>query len=100
MPYTLIESIDSSGATVHEYVSLAGVVFAVTWNGPARPDLSLLLGASPYAEMVAAGGRRRGPVQVDQSNLVIHSGGRMGALRGSAWIPSLVPAGVNVEQLP
>ena len=100
VPYTLIESIDSSGATVHQYVNTSGIVFAVTWNGPARPDLALLLGASPYSDMVAAGGRRRGPVQVEQSDLVIRSGGRMGALRGSAWIPSLVPAGVHVEQLP
>ncbi|MDP9897770.1 DUF2844 domain-containing protein [Variovorax ginsengisoli] len=98
--YTLIESIDTSGVTVHEYVSPAGIVFAVTWSGPARPDLSVLLGARPYAQMVAAGSLRRGPVEVDQSDLVIHSGGRMGALRGSAWIPSLVPAGVSVEQLP
>jgi len=100
VPYTLLESLDSSGATVHQYVNTSGIVFAVTWNGPARPDLALLLGASPYSDMVAAGGRRRGPVQVEQSDLVIRSGGRMGALRGSAWVPSLVPAGVSAEQLP
>ena len=27
------------GATVHEYVSRDGIVFAVSWSGPTLPDL-------------------------------------------------------------
>lgn len=98
--YTVVETTSDAGVAVREYLNEAGKVFAATWSGPVRPDLQLLLGAGPYAELVDASPRRRGPMQVSRSDLVIRSGGHMGALRGSAWVPSLVPQGVRADQLP
>ena len=34
----------SNGGAVREYVNGGGVVFAVTWRGPGRPDLAQLFG--------------------------------------------------------
>src|SRR5262245_60262961 len=44
--YTLHEMQSASGVVVREYVSPAGRVFAVAWQGPWHPDLRQLLG--PY----------------------------------------------------
>lgn len=98
--YTVVETTSEAGVAVREYLNDVGKVFAATWSGPVRPNLQLLLGAGPYAELVDASPRRRGPMQVSRSDLVIRSGGHMGALRGSAWVPSLVPQGVSADQLP
>lgn len=98
--YTVVETSSDAGVTVREYLNDAGKVFAATWSGPVRPNLQLLLGARPYAELVGDAPRRRGPMQVSRSDLIIRSGGHMGALSGSAWVPSLVPPGVLADQLP
>ena len=36
-----------------------------------------------------------GPVAVEQSRLVVHSGGHMGAFAGQAWLPQALPEGVS-----
>ena len=52
--YTVHESQTSDGVTVREYASAANVVFAVTWQGPIRPDMRALLG-SYFLNFVNAG---------------------------------------------
>lgn len=88
-----------SGTTVREYVSLAGPVFAVTWEGPSLPDLRQLLGSyfQQYLEAIQGGGT--GARVIRQPGLVVYTGGHMRAFRGLAYVPQLQPQGVVSEHL-
>jgi hypothetical protein len=90
-----------SGAVVREYVSPAGKVFAVAWQGPRLPDLRQVLGEHFDAYVAAAASRRfgRGPVLIEQPGLVVHSSGHMRAFVGQAYVPALLPPGVAVDAL-
>jgi hypothetical protein len=99
--YTVRETTLGNGTVVREYLGADGAVFGLAWRGPQMPDLSDLLG-SYFPQYVggvkavrAARGNARGPVSVDQSGLVVRSGGHMGAFSGVAWLPSALPAGVS-----
>ncbi|MBC8745406.1 MULTISPECIES: DUF2844 domain-containing protein [Paraburkholderia] len=99
--YTVRETTFGNGTVVREYLSTSGAVFGISWHGPQMPDLSDLLG-SYFPQYVAgvkavraARGNARGPVAVDDSELVVRSGGHMGAFSGVAWLPSALPAGVS-----
>jgi len=95
--YTVNQTTLDSGATVREYVDASGTVFAVSWSGPVVPDLRQLLG--PYFDTLAAPGsnphQRRGHRMIKQPDVVIESGGHMGAFEGRGWIPAKLPAGFN-----
>jgi hypothetical protein len=100
--YTVQEMSMPGGTVVREYVSAAGVVFAVTWNGPQMPDLKQLFGSRYFAEAQSAAtkqGVRHGPVRVQQTDLVVHSGGHMRSYFGRAYVPQLVPEGVSADEL-
>lgn len=91
-----------SGTQVHEWVNASGIVFAIAWSGPFLPDLREQLGT--HFQALADGQRRQGPgsrsrASVQQADLVIFSGGRMGAFEGRAWIPSLLPAGFDTADI-
>lgn len=91
----------ASGTLVQQYVSPAGVVYAVSWSGRQPPDLGELLGAT-YAPLVArhAPGRRRtGHHQliVRDSDLVVTASGHNRQFVGRAWVPSLVPMGIDPQ---
>jgi hypothetical protein len=90
-----------SGTQLHEWVNAAGTVFAVAWSGPYRPDLREQLGTHFQAltDAQLQRGGSRSVVSVQQADLVIVSGGRMGAFEGRAWIPSLLPAGFNTADI-
>ncbi len=98
-PYGVLESVGAGGVVVREYADPSGTVFAVTWSGPTRPDMKKLLG-DYFSRFVGERDHPRGPLRVDQSDVVIQSGGHMGALHGRAWVRSLVPQGVNADALP
>jgi hypothetical protein len=90
-----------SGVLVREYVSPGGAVYAVTWRGPRIPDLRKILGPS-FEEMVRTDARpRQGPHRMTMSgpDLEIRSSGHRGAFAGRAWVPSLVPRGVDPNSL-
>ncbi|WP_207005623.1 DUF2844 domain-containing protein [Trinickia mobilis] len=101
--YSVIETTLSSGTVVREYVSTSGMVFGVAWHGPQMPDLSQLLGgyfpqfASGVQAAHAAG--LRGAATVDQSGLVVHSGGHMGSFMGQAYLPQALPSGVSASDI-
>lgn len=91
------------GVTVREYVSPDGIVFAVSWRGPVPPDLSTLLG-SYYDQYKAAAasskvhpGQRHLTVQTDQ--VVVQTGGHMRDLWGRAFVPVLIPPGVDEAEI-
>jgi len=99
--YTVHELQGVGGQVIREYVSLAGTVFAVAWNGPQMPDLRQLFGAyfNAYQQAARAKHAGRGPLHIDQSDLVVHSGGHMRAFTGLAYVPQLVPQDVAIEEL-
>ena len=98
-PYQVFESEGVGGVVVREYAAPSGTVFAVTWSGPTRPDMKQLLG-DYFGRFVGERDHPRGPLRVDQSDVVIQSGGHMGSLHGRAWVRSLVPQGVDADALP
>lgn len=97
--YALHEIRAANGAVVHEYVSPAGWVFAVSWQGRVMPDLAQLLGAyyPAYRKALAASPRRRGPIVVRSGGLVVELSGRMRAHSGRAWLRGLMPSGLSPE---
>jgi hypothetical protein len=99
--YTVHELQMPSGTMVREYAAPDGNVFAVTWEGPAKPDLRQLLGQyfPQYAQEPAAGPSQRRHLSVRKPGLVIESHGRMRAFSGKAYLTQSVPEGVSVEEL-
>lgn len=99
--YTVHSMQTDAGTTVKEYADAAGKVFAVTWQGPVKPDLSQLLGPyfSDFQQEAASGRIGRRHMKIAKPNLVILSEGRMRALAGKAYLPQAVPAGVNIDDL-
>ena len=103
--YTVHEIKASSSTVVREYVSSAGKIFAVAWQGPFIPDLRQLLGG--YFERFSQASqarninrpRIRGPILIQEPGLVVQSGGHMRAYFGRAYIPDQVPKGVNIEEI-
>jgi hypothetical protein len=102
--YTVKETTSSSGTVVREYVGTDGNVFGITWRGPFMPDLSALLGTyfPQYKSAVEAQRSQRkgrGPIAVEQSGLVVHSLGHMGAFFGQAYLPAALPSGVSADDI-
>ncbi|WP_114973291.1 DUF2844 domain-containing protein [Rhodoferax ferrireducens] len=103
-PYTLYEVLLENGTTVREYATPAGLVFAVTWRGPVLPDLNVLLGDyfktfKVETDQMRQAGRRGSPVSIEGGGLVVRSNGRMRNFFGYAYVPDLVPAGVNIKDV-
>jgi hypothetical protein len=100
--YSVHELTAPTGTVIREYVSPDGRVFGVTWQGPWRPDLRQLLG--PYFadfQQAAKGKRtgRNGPLTARTSHLVIEMSGHPRAFRGRAYVPDLVPADVQEDEI-
>jgi hypothetical protein len=92
------------GTLVREYVSPAGVVFAITWRGPFRPDLQQLLGTyfDPFREAAQAARKKhggRGPLAIESPELVVTLGGHQRAFLGRAYVPALLPPTVTVKDI-
>jgi hypothetical protein len=100
--YTIRETV-SDANTVREYISPAGIVFAVAWNGVAHPDLTTLLGSylDEYQQAVKqprkGAGRRHSRVQAD--HVVVEKWGQMRNMKGRAYDPALLPAGVPIDDI-
>lgn len=101
--YTLHELSSSSGATIREYASASGRVFAITWHAPALPDMKQLLGSYFEEFQQAAEARSRqgvhGPISVQLPDLVVEYGGHMRSFAGRAYLPDQIPADVHPEDL-
>lgn len=102
--YSVQEVKAPTGLVVREYVSSAGKVFAVAWQGPTRPDLQQLLGSYFQVFKQALQAQkprrlRRAPIFINQSGLIVEMGGHMRFLVGRAYVSSLVPANVRMEEI-
>ena len=84
-----------SATVVREYVSPAGMVFAVSWQGPSLPDLQQVLGRyfEQYAAVVRSGNVGAGARAPQESGLVVQTGGHMRALFGRVYVPQMLPRG-------
>ena len=104
--YVMHEITTSTGARVREFVSPAGAVFAVAWEGQFPPNFRQLLG--PYyqqAQQAAAQQKaeadaqqvriRRGPVVIQSPGIVFVQSGHTRSFHGQAYIPQLIPQGVQ-----
>ncbi|WP_144145786.1 DUF2844 domain-containing protein [Paraburkholderia sp. BCC1884] len=100
-PYTVHAAFGSDGVAIHEYVLPSNVVFAVTWQGPVRPDMSALLGSyfMGFANAAEEHVRGTGPLIEDRGDFHVESAGRAGHFFGKAYLPRLVPVSVRVDEL-
>jgi len=91
-----------SGQVVREFVSPSGSVFGVAWEGPFQPDLQQLLGSyfEPVKQAVTAQQRHgHGPIFVETSGFVFQQGGHARSFHGRAYVPAMVPQGVDVTEI-
>ena|ERR1700674_5389073 len=100
--YSVHEIKAPTGITVREYVTDSGKVFGVAWEGPWRPDLRQLLGAY-FADFQQAAKSKRtglnGPLSSRTQRLVIEMSGHPRAFYGRAYVPDLVPPGVQPAEI-
>lgn len=100
--YSIHEIRAANGTQVREFVSPAGTVFAVAWQGPSVPDLHQLLGEYFEQYMRAAQTPSRvhtRVVHLETGDLVFESGGHMRFIVGRAYLRSKLPQGVRDEDL-
>lgn len=100
--FTVHESQSQDGIVIREYASPQGKIFAVTWKGPLMPDLKQLLGQyfQPYLDHLQShGSRSHRAIHLKSEELVVHSGGRLRAFFGVAYLPQSLPEGVRIEDL-
>lgn len=109
--YVMHEITATSGGKVREFVTPGGAVFGVAWEGQFPPDLSQLLGNYyQQAKQAAAqqkasreqGGappRRGAPANVETPGLVFVQVGHPRSFHGVAYIPQLIPQGVEASAI-
>ena len=93
-----------NGTVVSEFTTNNAVVFAMSWSGPTLPDLNSLLGHyfSNFKSEVAKTRNQRNigtPLRMEADGLVLQSFGRMGNFAGQAYVPALVPAGLEIKDV-
>ncbi len=100
--YVMHEITAPTGTTVREYVSPAGVVFGVAWEGQFPPDLQQLLG--PYYEQARQAAPEperhgRAPISIQTPGLVVQQTGHPRSFHGQAYIPQLIPQDVKSSDI-
>lgn len=100
--YTVHEMKAAEGTAVREFVSPSGQVFGVAWNGPFRPDLKQMLG-NYYDQFLAAAKSKRGgrnaPLTIQESGLVVQMSGHQRYFVGRAYVPGMLPQGVQPTEI-
>jgi hypothetical protein len=98
-----VQEVVSDSVKVREYISPAGIVFAVAWNGYTHPDLKPLLGsyAGEYADALRKSPRKPGrrQVQIRTDRVVVEKWGHMRNLQGRAYVEALIPKGVSIDEI-
>jgi hypothetical protein len=99
--YTVHEIETPSGTKIREYVSPAGNIFAVGWDGPVMPNLRQTLGNYFDRYTAAASGVQVGrrQIEVREPDFVVQARGHMRAFSGTAYLPQALPEGVTPEEL-
>jgi hypothetical protein len=98
-----IERLVSDARTVREFVTPAGTVFAVCWDGVTHPDLPAVLGAYAAPVRRAVELQRTAPrgrvLHVESGGAVLETWGHMRDLHGCAHVPALIPPGVTADEI-
>jgi hypothetical protein len=100
-----VQEIQSAGSTVvREYVSAAGKVFGVAWEGRWPPDLRQVLGSffDQYVQAARTQSGVRGvrrPFSIKSQGLVVQIGGHPRAFFGRAYLAEQLPANVRAEDI-
>jgi hypothetical protein len=102
--YTVEQMTTAAGIAVNEYVGPDARVFAITWRGRRPPDLSVLLGAyfAQYQEAAIAGGLAAHGLHhasVRGSDVVVEMAGHMRDMSGRAFLPAMLPRGVEPSEI-
>jgi hypothetical protein len=105
--YTVHEITTPYGTVVREFVSPDGKVFGVAWRGPFLPNFQQIFGdyyqqfaqATQAAKSAQPRRSRNAPVMVDQPDLVVHSAGHPRAYAGQAYVPGMIPPGVDAKEV-
>jgi hypothetical protein len=98
--YTTHELQSPNGTVVREFVSPAGMVFGVSWQGQSLPDLRQVLGK--YFDQYVQGMQKRaghGPRIIQEQGLVVQVAGHQRSLSGRAYLPEMLPTGVRAEEV-
>ena len=95
--YAVAQMRSAGGTRIREYVSPAGTVFGIAWQGASAPNLRAMLGPKFAAYQRAAAGprRRRGPLHIEVDGVVVDNAGHMRAFHGRAYLTDALPAGVS-----
>ncbi len=94
----------ADGSAIREYVAPSGIVFAVAWSTRLKPRLDKLLGAQArrYADAASAAMAAPGirhAVSLSSADLVVQASVHLNAHVGLAYLRSLVPEGVRIDEL-
>ncbi len=94
--YTVHVLQDNMSNQIKEYANLDGVVFAVTWRGPFKPDLNQLFGQyfSDYVASIHPTVTSTTPARV-----VVVSEGRLRNFHGKAYVPALLPTDLALSDI-
>lgn len=102
-PNYTVQQIVSDATTVREYVDSSGIVFGVAWNGRVHPNLNQLLGgyATQFQQAKRRLPRKHGQksLAVQGEQVVVETWGHMRNLQGRAYLPALIPEGVNANEI-
>ena len=106
-----VHTISNDGLIIREYISKAGKIFAVAWDGNTSPDLEPLLGkyftefkvqnksmnknSSSAIKMKSRTARSA----VVGNNVIVEKSGHMRNMHGKAYLPQFIPAGVSINEI-
>jgi hypothetical protein len=97
------ETTDANGIVVRQYVDSNGDIYAVSWRGPAMPDIQSLLGthfaAFRQGASASAGDAGLHTARVAQGDLVVENRVRLREFSGRAWLASELPPGVSTTDI-
>lgn len=98
-----VREVTSDANIVREYISPSGIIFAFAWNGLSHPDLTSQLGsyAGEYQKALRQSPGQKGKrhSQVKGNRVIVEKWGHMRNMQGRAYIPSLIPTGVSIDEI-
>jgi len=102
--YSVHDLQGTDGSKVRQYLSINGIVFAVTWHTLYKPNLSSILGTSYPAYATAAQEAAHRPgiqhhFRHESLDVVVQSSSHMNVFSGFAFRRSMLPLGFSPERI-
>lgn len=102
--YEVHEMRAPNNLVVREFVSPAGKVFGVAWQGTTRPDMQQLLGSyfdqfTQAAQAQKTQRKSHGPLSINEPGLVVQMSGHGRWFVGRAYVPQMLPTGMKAEEV-